>query len=55
MLKERKSIAVLDANAFISMSSVMNLGTNTRIVTTDDVLLELKDQKTKEFIDNLPF
>ena len=55
MLKERKSIAVLDANAFISMSNIMNLGANTRIVTTDDVMLELKDQKTKEFIDNLPF
>ena len=54
MQTDRKSIAVLDANAFISMSSVMNLGASTRIVTTQDVLGELMDKKTKEFVENLP-
>ena len=52
---ERKSIAVLDANAFISMSNVINLSTNHRIVTTEDVLAELRDKKTKQFVDSLPF
>jgi RNA-binding protein NOB1 len=51
----RKSIAILDANAFISMSSINNLASNTRLVTTADVLLELKDLKTKEFVDSLPY
>jgi RNA-binding protein NOB1 len=54
MQSDRKSIAVLDANAFISMSSVINLGAKTRIVTTEDVLGELRDQKTKEFVESLP-
>jgi len=35
---DKKSIAVLDANAFISMGSVINLHTKARIVTTEDVL-----------------
>lgn len=51
----KKSIAVLDANAFISMSSINNLASNTRLVTTPDVLLELKDLKTKEFVESFPF
>jgi hypothetical protein len=37
------------------MSSIMDLGTNTRIVTTEDVLLELRDKKTKDFIEKFPF
>ena len=55
MQSERKSIAILDANAFISMSNVINLSTNTRIVTSEDVLMELRDKKTQEFVDNFPF
>lgn len=55
MQSERKSIAVLDANAFITMSSVVNLGATTRIFTTEDVLRELTDKKTKDFVNNLPF
>jgi hypothetical protein len=47
MQSDRKSIAVLDANAFISMSSIRNLSSTCRIVTTEDVLGELKDLKTK--------
>lgn len=45
-----KSIAILDANAFISMTSIANLATTTRLITTHDVLGELKDLKTKEFV-----
>lgn len=37
------------------MSSINNLATTTRLVTTADVLSELKDAKTKEFIESLPF
>lgn len=55
MQAPKKSIAVLDANAFISMSSINNLASNTRLVTTPDVLLELKDLKTKEFVESFPF
>ena len=47
METSRKSIAVLDANAFISMSSIRNLSGSCRMVTTEDVLAELKDLKTK--------
>jgi RNA-binding protein NOB1 len=54
-MAERKSIAVLDANAFISMSNIRNLGATTRLVTTEDVLAELRDLKTKEFVDSFPF
>ena len=38
MQSERKSIAVLDANAFISMSNIRNLSANHRMVTTSEVL-----------------
>ena len=38
MQTDRKSIAVLDANAFISMGNVINLSTKAKIVTTEDVL-----------------
>jgi RNA-binding protein NOB1 len=55
MQTPQKSIAILDANAFISMSSITNLASTTRLVTTADVLGELKDLKTKEFVENLPF
>lgn len=37
------------------MTSITNLATTTRLITTPDVLDELKDLKTKEFIDSLPF
>lgn len=47
MQSDRKSIAVLDANAFISMGSIRNLSSTCRMVTTEDVLGELKDLKTK--------
>jgi RNA-binding protein NOB1 len=55
MQSDKKSIAVLDANAFISMGSVVNLSSKAKIVTTEDVLGELRDQKTKEFVESLPF
>lgn len=55
MSAERKSIAILDANAFISMSNILNLCNQYRIITTEDVLGELKDSKTKEFVESLPF
>ena len=47
MQEQKKSIAILDANAFISMSSILHLTTQYRIITTEDVLGELKDVKTK--------
>ena len=37
------------------MSSILNLSSQYRIVTTEDVLGELKDAKTKEFVDSLPY
>ncbi len=55
MEKQRKSIAILDANAFISMSNILALSSQYTIVTTEDVLGELKDKKTKEFVDSFPF
>lgn len=55
MQTDRKSIAILDANAFISMTSISYLATNTRLITTADVLGELRDIKTKEFVESLPF
>lgn len=55
MQAAKQSIAILDANAFISMSSINNLASTTRLITTSDVLLELKDMKTKEFVDSLPY
>jgi hypothetical protein len=55
MENSKKSISILDANAFISMSSINNLAATTRLITTEDVLRELKDLKTKEFVESLPF
>ena len=55
MQSSKQSIAILDANAFISMASLVDLAAKTKIVTTQDVLEELKDQKTKEFVQNFPF
>lgn len=55
MQSDKKSIAILDANAFISMSNIRNLSANMRLVTTEDVLGELKDLQTKEFVESLPF
>jgi hypothetical protein len=38
MEKIKKSIVILDANAFISMSNITALGVKNRLVTTSDVL-----------------
>ncbi len=47
MKSDKQSVAVLDANAFISMSSIRDLAARHRLVTTRDVLEELTDLKTK--------
>ena len=47
MQNDRKSIIIVDANAFISMSNITNLAVNNRLVTTPDVINELRDLKTK--------
>ena len=47
MQQEVKATAILDANAFISISNITNLATNTNLVTSQDVLDELKDKKTR--------
>jgi hypothetical protein len=43
MEEQKKPILVLDANAFISTAKVHELGIKHRLVTTPDVILELKD------------
>ena len=47
MQSDRKSIIIVDANAFISMSNITNLAFNNRLVNTPDVIYELRDLKTK--------
>ena len=50
-----KPIVVLDANAFISAQSLLALGADHRLITTPDVLAELRDAKTREMLDSFPF
>jgi hypothetical protein len=47
MQQQKKPILILDANAFISSSKITELGKNHRLITTSDVIAELKDEKTK--------
>jgi rRNA maturation endonuclease Nob1 len=55
MEETKKSIIILDANAFISMTNIKSLGVNNKLITTADVIEELKDAKTKAFFDEIPF
>ena len=50
-----KPILILDANAFISSSKITELGKNHRLVTTSDVIAEIKDEKTKTYLESIPF
>ena len=50
-----KPIVVLDANAFISAQSLLTLAADHRLVTTPDVLAELRDAKTRDMLDAFPF
>jgi hypothetical protein len=49
MTEKKKNIVILDANAFISMANITELGIKNRLVTTSDVIIELKDEKTRSF------
>jgi rRNA maturation endonuclease Nob1 len=40
-------ILILDANAFISGAGLLNLGATHKLVTTQEVMEELRDQKTR--------
>ena len=55
MQEPKKPIIILDANAFISSSHLLNLGTANTLVSTSEVLNELRDPKTREAVKNLPF
>ena len=55
MSSSRKPIIILDANAFISCSKITELGKYNRLVTTSDVIAELKDEKTKTYLETIPF
>jgi RNA-binding protein NOB1 len=46
---------VVDANAFIHCSQLRQLGIDATLCTTSSVLNELKDQKTKDLINSLPY
>ena len=50
-----KPIVVLDANAFISAQSLLELGKDHRLITTPDVIDELRDAKTREMLEKFPF
>jgi hypothetical protein len=43
MSTQRRPILILDANAFMTCSKLNELGKNHRLVTTSDVIAELKD------------
>lgn len=55
MQSNKKSIVILDANAFISMMNIKELGIKNRLVTSSGVIEELKDAKTKAFFNEIPF
>lgn len=50
-----KPIVILDANAFITGTGLLQLGSNSVLLTTPSVLDELRDPKTREEIDKFPF
>lgn len=45
-----KPIIVLDANAFITGSGLLDLGATHRLVTSPDVITELRDVKTRDML-----
>lgn len=49
MIDNKKSIVVLDANAFISMVNIVDLGGKNRLITIKNVVDELKDEKSKGY------
>jgi rRNA maturation endonuclease Nob1 len=55
MKESRKPILILDANAFISCSKIHELGSKYRLLTTSDVIAELRDEKTKDYLQKIPF
>lgn len=50
-----KPIIVLDANAFISAQGLLSLAASHLLVTTPDVLNELRDAKTRDMLEAFPF
>ena len=46
---------IMDANAFISSGNMLDLGANSILISTVEVLDELRDSKTRDKISNLPF
>lgn len=55
MTESKRPILILDANAFISCAKITELGKNHRLVTTSDVIAELKDEQTKAYLEKIPF
>lgn len=55
MIDNKKSIVVLDANAFISMVNIVDLGGKNRLITIKNVVDELKDEKSKGYFQRIPF
>ena len=46
---------ILDANAFITGSGLLDLGATHKFVTTPAVMEELRDAKTREMLDKFLF
>ena len=45
--KQSRPIIILDANAFISSAHLLNLGASHRLVTSSEVIEEIRDEKTR--------
>lgn len=55
MNSQNNKWTAVDANAFLHCRNLLQLGLETALCTTSSVLNELKDQKTKDLINSLPF
>lgn len=54
--QEKKRVAVIDANAIIQSSGLLNLVREAdRIVTTPEVLKEVRDKQSRALLASLPF
>lgn len=43
-------VIVLDANAFMTGAGLLELGSSHKLVTTSEVMQELRDPKTREML-----
>lgn len=51
----RPSFVVLDANALITQHGLLNLALAEKVVTTPEVLREVRDKQSRSTLDALPF